>query len=185
MTPSTIFQCPPSPSGTFQPEKSLPLKSATKPGGGWLSAPTVALGMAKARREPARSNAGKTRRFFMTTAAFEKAKPLTRRTVRPTHRLTIAVSIPIIVTPLAVFSFVWKTSYPYKVDKHLYQRIVWFGKRSGGIGRRRLRDACPVARRSEGDAEAEAELTLVGSRARYAHEVSRRLESSIGIEGHI
>jgi hypothetical protein len=67
--------------------------------------------------------------------------------VRPTHRLTIAVSIPIIVTPLAVFSFVWKTLYPYKVDEHLYQRIVRFGKQSGGVGRRR--QAAPAVTRED------------------------------------
>ena len=37
MTPSTTFQCPPSPSGIFQPVRSLPLKSDTKPSGGVLS----------------------------------------------------------------------------------------------------------------------------------------------------
>src|SRR5688500_20400216 len=38
MTPSTIFQWPLSPSGTFQPVKSLPLKSEVKPAGGWSAA---------------------------------------------------------------------------------------------------------------------------------------------------
>src|SRR6266566_9283256 len=38
MTPSTIFQWPLSPSGSFQPAKSLPLKSETKPAGASLSA---------------------------------------------------------------------------------------------------------------------------------------------------
>src|SRR4030095_2545141 len=137
MTPFTIFQCPPSPSGTFQPEKSFPLKSATKPVGASLSAPRIAIGVARPRSEPARSNIRKKRRFFMTTVLFEKAKCFSRRAVRPTDRLTIAVSIPIIVTPHAVFSFVWKTLYPCKVDEHLYQRIVCFGKRSGVVGRRR------------------------------------------------
>jgi hypothetical protein len=37
-----IFQCPLSPSGTFQPVKSLPLNNARKPGGGTLSFPGCA-----------------------------------------------------------------------------------------------------------------------------------------------
>src|SRR5271157_5583903 len=37
------FQCPPSPSGTFQPERSRPVKSAVKPGGGSLSAARAAV----------------------------------------------------------------------------------------------------------------------------------------------
>src|SRR5216683_867505 len=34
MTPSTTFQCPLSPGGTFHPERSLPLKSDVNPSGG-------------------------------------------------------------------------------------------------------------------------------------------------------
>src|SRR5438094_7331817 len=42
MTPSTTFQWPLSPSGTFQPDRSWPLKSETKPSGTSLS-PAPAL----------------------------------------------------------------------------------------------------------------------------------------------
>src|ERR1700730_11451487 len=38
MTPSTTFQCPLSPAGTFHPPRSLPLKRETNPLGAVLSA---------------------------------------------------------------------------------------------------------------------------------------------------
>src|SRR5712691_7827167 len=38
MTPSTTFQCPLSPAGTFHPDRSLPSKRETKPLGAVLSA---------------------------------------------------------------------------------------------------------------------------------------------------
>src|SRR5262245_33619607 len=57
MTPSMTFQWPPSPSGTFQPDRSRPLNSATKPAGGALSAPRVASGSARPSRPPARAQA--------------------------------------------------------------------------------------------------------------------------------
>src|SRR5260370_35174691 len=38
MTPSITFQCPLSPAGTFQPERSLPLKRGVNPAGSSLSA---------------------------------------------------------------------------------------------------------------------------------------------------
>src|SRR5260370_34093912 len=38
MTPSITFQCPLSPAGTFQPERSLPLKRGVNPSGSSLSA---------------------------------------------------------------------------------------------------------------------------------------------------
>ena len=40
---STTFQCPPSPSGIFQPARSRPLKSVVKPGGGSLSTAWAAV----------------------------------------------------------------------------------------------------------------------------------------------
>src|SRR6266404_4069947 len=43
MTPSTIFQWPLSPAGIFQPERSLPLKSDTKPASSSAAEPMAAL----------------------------------------------------------------------------------------------------------------------------------------------
>src|SRR5262245_49122353 len=50
MTPSTTFQCPLSPSGTFQPEKSRPLKSEAKPSGGFSSAAGEGKAVAASRQ---------------------------------------------------------------------------------------------------------------------------------------
>ena len=76
MTPSTTFQWPPSPSGTFQPVRSVPLKSDTKPGGG-SAGPAKPAGAGAAASPRARARAARRRRPMHEVASLiEECAPV-------------------------------------------------------------------------------------------------------------